>query len=1565
MSRRNRSWKFDNKNKKLFSGSKLIKDGTVDRTSLSAGTYGASSTIPVLTVNSAGEITAISNQATVNADTLGGLSSGSFIRSNETDNVGAHTEWQDNYEIRLGTSADFRIWFNGTDTFFRNYAHSGGDIVFQGEDSGGQNENLLLLDTSSGSGFVRLYQAGAERLRTISSGVAVADGTIAATSPGQLALSRSNDNPFISFHTNAGTRIGYIQQAGTDTDDPFYFKNETTGKVLTLTNDMLWTGDFIPTGDIRGKSQIRAAGWWNNAVSDENGLAFEIGTSSGEAYALSYNRTSSSYGAMNFNASSFYFDNTATFNSNIHVGQYIYHKDDTNTYIRMQDDDIQLVAGGRQMIRMDEGTDPDKLYFVGGSSWTDSSEKWYLAGDVVVGGSLEDDNGARFMKMNPDGVHLDPHVYFAITEGDNTETLRAKFGTTDSRLTTVSDHTAPAGGCFEVDGNFSPVFGPYIKVDEDDTEIIVEFWAKYVSGGDSAASLYCGGQFYDSSKSSIGNVQRYWGQSNVALDSDSTPTDWAFFRGTLKGSGTGHGNVPSTAKWMRPLFLFNYNGADNITRFCGLKYYKGRKAVTSLYRSSLGRSKQSTEEAAYSVVLDNDGKLFANTLRAQGSGVKMEFDDNSNYVFATGGSYNWGLYWNTDNNNMIWKGAGNDRGWIDLDNGNQRIYGTLQVDGVSTFSSDINATKIDLSGDLEIGGEVILKESTDRADLLQITSSTSGWAGLQIRNSSNEGRWSFMTNGAESGIYDDENNKWGVLLTENTDVKLTYNGTTMLQTVSGGVSVSGLTVGTLGNNPHNPNGVHINSSTDEKITLSGSNNPYIRFQEGTEDKAYIQWNPSGFFDFRNQENGVFKFQSTADGNTTALVLIRHDTTTASGNDLGSVNFGHIDGTPDYPDQLITQLPARIVVEATETTGGSDDGARMMFFTKPTDADKATDSIERFRLEHDGAAHFYGALHVPSTIYHSGDTNTYMNFASDTIAFAAGGTAVMNLTGSVVDLNRPIDMDVPTNTSNPIHITQTIDNGNASYNGYYLDANISGSTAATADRTYNGIRIDIDSAYTGGDTSNEGRLYGTHITVNNSGDNDIVTGGYFFAQNSGTEAGTLTQTTAMYGVYGYADNNRSGLISSQYGGHFLSYVDNAGATATVNTTNSYAVYGKHLSSTGGTGGTVSNAVGGYFEVECDEGAITTAKGVQSHIDRDGGTIPTGYLFYGTYAGTVTTKHGLYLSGDTYNSMSGSLTLLNGLIVGDSGSRTAGPHNADGIQILSTNDEKMVLSGSSQPYIRWQEGTADKAFIRWLSDGQLHFNNQESGTFSFESNGTSTAVNIKFQASDADLYGSVYGTHSNEMGFLDQDGNWTVRCIRDDEVRIADNNITQVAIGQGATGMGDYGTMTTGTTDGKGGYEGYGIGNRYVFMSSSTTLCGIYNDGNNEWCSQYRANAEVRLYYNGIETFRTRSDGCQSNGFFYSSDERLKENIVTIDDSINKIKQLRGVEYDWKKSGKRDIGVIAQEVEQVIPEVVSTVDGKDEYVVEYGHMVGLLIEGIKEQQKEIDELKMLVKQLLEKK
>jgi hypothetical protein len=85
---------------------------------------------------------------------------------------------------------------------------------------------------------------------------------------------------------------------------------------------------------------------------------------------------------------------------------------------------------------------------------------------------------------------------------------------------------------------------------------------------------------------------------------------------------------------------------------------------------------------------------------------------------------------------------------------------------------------------------------------------------------------------------------------------------------------------------------------------------------------------------------------------------------------------------------------------------------------------------------------------------------------------------------------------------------------------------------------------------------------------------------------------------------------------------------------------------------------------------------------------------------------------------------------------------------------------------------------------------------------------------------------------------------------------------------------------------------------------------------------------------------------------NSDEKLKENVITIENALEKVLSLRGVEYDRIDSGDHQIGVIAQEVEKVVPAVVY---GDEIKSVAYANLVGLLIEAIKEQQKEIDELK----------
>ena len=102
-------------------------------------------------------------------------------------------------------------------------------------------------------------------------------------------------------------------------------------------------------------------------------------------------------------------------------------------------------------------------------------------------------------------------------------------------------------------------------------------------------------------------------------------------------------------------------------------------------------------------------------------------------------------------------------------------------------------------------------------------------------------------------------------------------------------------------------------------------------------------------------------------------------------------------------------------------------------------------------------------------------------------------------------------------------------------------------------------------------------------------------------------------------------------------------------------------------------------------------------------------------------------------------------------------------------------------------------------------------------------------------------------------------------------------------------------------------------------------------------------------------------------YYSSDRTLKENISDITDAISKVNQIRGVEFDWTDSyidehggedgylvRKHDVGVIAQEIEAVLPEAVATRNNGIK-AVKYDRMVPLLIQAIKELTFEVETLK----------
>lgn len=157
---------------------------------------------------------------------------------------------------------------------------------------------------------------------------------------------------------------------------------------------------------------------------------------------------------------------------------------------------------------------------------------------------------------------------------------------------------------------------------------------------------------------------------------------------------------------------------------------------------------------------------------------------------------------------------------------------------------------------------------------------------------------------------------------------------------------------------------------------------------------------------------------------------------------------------------------------------------------------------------------------------------------------------------------------------------------------------------------------------------------------------------------------------------------------------------------------------------------------------------------------------------------------------------------------------------------------------------------------------------------------------------------------------------------------------------------------------GAYYSYN-GTRFYNNSDWATITASVNDGDNNF----------RGYYDVIA---------------YASDKRLKHKVKPIDNALSKVKSLTGMTYQWNEVGKehgwdpdtevREAGVFAQDVQSVLPEAVRLAPFDDDHgvsrsgesflTVKYDKIVPLLIEAIKEQQTQIEELKELVNQLIKK-
>ena len=152
-----------------------------------------------------------------------------------------------------------------------------------------------------------------------------------------------------------------------------------------------------------------------------------------------------------------------------------------------------------------------------------------------------------------------------------------------------------------------------------------------------------------------------------------------------------------------------------------------------------------------------------------------------------------------------------------------------------------------------------------------------------------------------------------------------------------------------------------------------------------------------------------------------------------------------------------------------------------------------------------------------------------------------------------------------------------------------------------------------------------------------------------------------------------------------------------------------------------------------------------------------------------------------------------------------------------------------------------------------------------------------------------------------------------------------------------------------------------GNLHMDSASGNHMYLNYYNGTNIYFGNSASDASIDSSGNGTFAGNVTAYGSPS-------DITLKESIQTIPDALDKVAQLRGVLFTYKKDGSRSTGLIAQELQKVLPEVVYTYedleDQSEHLAVRYGNVAGLLVESIKELKKENDELRAMLAQIMEK-
>jgi hypothetical protein len=232
-------------------------------------------------------------------------------------------------------------------------------------------------------------------------------------------------------------------------------------------------------------------------------------------------------------------------------------------------------------------------------------------------------------------------------------------------------------------------------------------------------------------------------------------------------------------------------------------------------------------------------------------------------------------------------------------------------------------------------------------------------------------------------------------------------------------------------------------------------------------------------------------------------------------------------------------------------------------------------------------------------------------------------------------------------------------------------------------------------------------------------------------------------------------------------------------------------------------------------------------------------------------------------DGYLRLNNSSEFSNGVYIANYLGIAAGANTSYRLTVGSSTDAKMVLSGASNPYIRFQENTVDKYYIQWNASLAAPTHVNQGGTYHYFDNSTTT--NALILRTSGTNRGWFYADNTNNVGILDEGGSWAIKHVNDSHTEFYDANESMFAVGVGGV-SGDYGSVQT-NGGGKNSWEGYSINGRAVFMHDGGNSWGIYDDVNNEWMiygTGMGTTRYVELRYNNSVKLQTNNVGVEVTG-----------------------------------------------------------------------------------------------------